>query len=149
MSKDVTLGKDVFMGLAALGWADGNLDADEADAIAKLALDSGLTVEEVAAIEEATKNPFDLADLDTEGMSDVDKLFVYAVGEWMATLDGELAKGEKETLQKLADLLGLDEAQRADAGILVREVAYASGGDRPFDYDLTQLRDRVAAMVDA
>ena len=37
-----TMGRDVFLALAAIGWADGNLDADEADAIVSAAVEVGL-----------------------------------------------------------------------------------------------------------
>ena len=36
------MGRDVFIALAAIGWADGTLDADEADAIVRAALDLAL-----------------------------------------------------------------------------------------------------------
>ena len=32
------LGRDVFLALAAVGWSDGKLDAEEADAIVRTAL---------------------------------------------------------------------------------------------------------------
>ena len=52
---ETRLGTDVFVALAAIGWADGQLDADEADAIVRAAADEGLSLEEIAAIEESTR----------------------------------------------------------------------------------------------
>lgn len=145
MSDDAPeLGKDVYLALAAVGWADGELDADEADAIVKTALEAGLDLEAVKEIEAATKAPVALDTIDVEALSAVDRRFVMAVASWMATLDGELAAGEAETLDALAGQLGVSAQDRADLDIVVREVAYASGGDSPFAYDLLALRARVA-----
>ncbi|MFI5300953.1 MAG: hypothetical protein ACHREM_22960, partial [Polyangiales bacterium] len=70
------LGKDVFLALAAIGWADGNLDRDEADAIARAALESGLTIDEVSAIEAATKSPVDLETFSKSKLAPLERLFV-------------------------------------------------------------------------
>ena len=136
------MGKDVYLALAAVGWADGNLDADEADAIVKAALGEGHDLEALAEIEEATKAPHPLGPLDTAALDESDRKFVFAVATWMCTLDGELHEGEKKILDALAGRLELDDATREDIGIVVREVAYDSEGDSPFVYDLDALRDR-------
>src|SRR5262249_21185453 len=39
------LGRDVFLALAAVGWADGKLDEEEADAIVRTALEEGLELD--------------------------------------------------------------------------------------------------------
>ena len=44
------LGRDVYIALAAVGWADGNLDQEEADAIVRTALEEGLDIAEIAEI---------------------------------------------------------------------------------------------------
>lgn len=140
------LRQDVYLALAAVGWADGNLDADEADAIVKLALEDGLDLEEVGAIEAKMSARVAFDALDVTGISRGDRVFVYAVAAWLATLDGELAAGEAETLRSIAASLELGPELVADVDILVREVAYESGSDRPFDYDLTELRARAADL---
>jgi tellurite resistance protein len=38
-------GRDVFIALAAVAWADGTLDPDEADAIVRAAADLGVELE--------------------------------------------------------------------------------------------------------
>ena len=63
------LGRDVFLALAAIGWADGKLDAEEADAIVRTALEEGLELDEISEIEEATKTPIDLSVIDRSAMS--------------------------------------------------------------------------------
>ncbi len=42
--------KDVFVALAAIAWADGALDPDEADAIVRAAVDLGVDLEDIASI---------------------------------------------------------------------------------------------------
>src|SRR4051812_13333125 len=95
------LGRDVFLALAAIGWADGKLDAEEADAIVRTALEEGLELEEIAEIEEATKQPIGLETIDRSQMSKADRLFVYAVASWMTRLDGEIHEKEQAALASL------------------------------------------------
>jgi len=45
-------GKDIFVALAAIAWADGQLDPDEADAIVRAAVDEGLSLGERLGIPE-------------------------------------------------------------------------------------------------
>lgn len=95
------LGKDVFVALAAIAWADGKLDPDEADAIVRAAADEGLDLEEIAEIEAATGSPVDLGVIDRAGMSKEDRLFVYGVACWIANMDGEVTSEEAQALAKL------------------------------------------------
>jgi uncharacterized tellurite resistance protein B-like protein len=134
------LGKDIFVALAAIAWADGQLDPDEADAIVRAAADEGLSLEEIAAIEEATKERVDLGVIDRSSMSKDDRLFVYAVACWIARLDGQVTAAESDALAKLGEKLGVPERPRVHAEALAREVAAMPDGDRPSRYDLAALR---------
>ena len=134
------LGRDVFIALAAIGWADGQLDTDEADAIVRTALEEGLDLEEIAEIEHATKERVDIGVIDRGNLSKEDRLFVYAVASWMTRLDGKVDAGETEALSKLGDALKVPEAPRIHADDIAREVAEMSEGDRPSRYDLPRLR---------
>src|ERR1700723_1272091 len=98
--------KDVFIALAAVAWADGQLDPDEADAIVRAALEDGLSLEEITAIEAATKAPVDLGVIDRSGLSKEDRLFVYAVACWIARMDGKVTEAEADALTKLGERLG-------------------------------------------
>ena len=64
------LGRDVYIALAAIGWSDGQLDEEEADAIVRTALEEGLELEEIEEIEEATKQPIDMGVIDM-GATDI------------------------------------------------------------------------------
>jgi uncharacterized membrane protein YebE (DUF533 family) len=133
-------GRDVFMALAAIGWADGKLDQEEADAIVRTALEEGLSIEEITEIEQATKSPVDLAVIDRSQMSKADRLFVYAVAAWLTRLDGKVHEKEVEALDRLGELLKIPPRPREHADAIAREVASLGDGDRPARYDLKRLR---------
>ncbi len=134
------LRKDIFVALAAIAWADGRLDSDEADAIVRAASDEGLSLEEIAAIEESTKEHVDLGTIDRSSMSKEDRLFVYAIACWIARIDGRVTDAESDALAKLGERLGIPERPRVRAEALAREVAEMPDGDRPARYDLVGLR---------
>jgi len=145
MSDEQTkLGLDVYLALAAVGWADGHLDPDEADAVVKAALEEGLELKEIEAIEAATKEPTTLGQLDLTGLTRSDRLYIYGVGSWMTRLDQEITADETAMLGQIATQLGLDETERADTDIAVAKIAYLSEDERPFGYDLEALRNLLA-----
>ena len=136
------LGRDVFIALAAIGWADGKLDGDEADAIVRAALEEGLDLAAIAEIEASVKAPVALDFLDRSAMGKDDRLFVYAMACWIARIDGEVTAGEVAALGQLGALLGVPERPRRAAEALVQEIARADG-DKPHRYDLPRLRKTI------
>jgi uncharacterized membrane protein YebE (DUF533 family) len=134
------LGRDVFLALAAVGWADGKLDADDADAIVRTAVEEGLDLEEIAEIERATKEPVDLSIIDTSFLTKADRLFIYAVAAWMIRLDGRVDQNERAALDKLGDLLKIPPRPREHADAIAHEIAASSDGDQPARFDLPRLR---------
>jgi uncharacterized membrane protein YebE (DUF533 family) len=143
------LGRDVFLALAAIGWADGNLDGEEADAIVRTAVEEGLEIEEIEEIEAATKAPIEMGNIDRSKMSKADRLFVYAVASWLSRLDGVVALGEQVALDQLGAALAIPEAPRAHADAIAREIADLPEGDRPSQYDLPKLRKTIAERLEA
>jgi uncharacterized membrane protein YebE (DUF533 family) len=142
------LGRDVYIALAAVGWADGKLDQEEADAIVRTALEEGLDIDEIAEIEEATKNPVDIGVIDRKNLSKEDRLFVYGVASWITRLDGVVTEGEQDALRKLGDALKVPDKPRLLVDGIAQDVANQSD-DRPSRYDLVALRriigERLAA----
>jgi len=134
------LGRDIFVALAAIAWADGRLDSDEADAIVRAATDEGLSLEEIAEIEASTQSKVDLGVVDRSSMSKDDRLFVYAVACWIARIDGRVTDAESDALAKLGERLGVPERPRVHAEAIARDVAEMPEGDRPARYDLARLR---------
>jgi uncharacterized membrane protein YebE (DUF533 family) len=137
------LSRDVFIALAAIGWADGSLDAEEADGIVRAALECGLELEDITQIEEATKKPVDLTTLDRAKMSVVERTFVYATAVWLARLDGTVDPAERQALHKLGDLLNMPDRVRTQASAAALEIAQLPSGDRPDRYDFNRLRERL------
>src|SRR5262245_30310226 len=140
MSEDKPrLGRDVYVALAAVGWADGNLDQEEADAIVRTALEAGLDITEIAEIEAASKQPIDLGVIDRHHLSKEDRLFVYAVACWLTRLDGLVTEEETAALGRLAEALKVPEKPRSIVDGIAQDIAN-KGDDRPDRYDLIGLR---------
>jgi len=133
------LGRDVYIALAAVGWADGNLDQEEADAIVRTALEEGLDLTEIAEIEAATKERVDLGVIDRKNLSKEDRLFVYAVACWLTRLDGQVTEAETKALADLAEALKIPEKPRGVVDGIAQDIAN-QGDDRPSRYDLLGLR---------
>src|SRR5713101_6424538 len=125
---ETRLGRDVFLALAAVGWADGHL-------------------EQIAEIDEATKQPLDLGVIDRTGLTKEDRLFVYAVASWMTRLDAVVAEKETIALKKLGDELKIPDNARAQADAIAQEVAFLPDGDRPDRYDLPRIRKIIGARL--
>ena len=147
MAVEHKLGRDVFLALAAVGWADGQLTPEGADAIVRTALDEGLELDEIREIEEATKNPVDVGVVDRMAMSKADRLYVYAVAAWIANLDGKVTDKEAEALAKLGAALKVPEAPRRHADEIMKQIAQE--GDRPARFDLSRLRTTLAERWEA
>ena len=149
MATNPILGRDVYLALAAVGWADGTLDAEEADAIVRAALEEGLDLDTIQEIEQATKNRVDITVVDRLHMSKSDRLYVYAVASWITRLDGVVTPEEENALEKLGAALGVPEGPRKHADSVLQEVVDGPQGDRPERFDLMALRrtldERLAA----
>jgi uncharacterized membrane protein YebE (DUF533 family) len=144
---DQKLGPDVFIALAAVGWADGELDPDEADAIVRTALEDGLDIDEITAIEKATKSPVAVGDIDLSRMSKADRLFVYAVGTWISRIDGRIAPEELAALEELGAALRIPARPREIADSIAEEIGLLGEGDDPVFYNLPQLRETLKARL--
>jgi uncharacterized membrane protein YebE (DUF533 family) len=134
------LGRDVFLALAAVGWADGKLDADEADAIVRTALEEGLDLDEIEEIEKATKTPLAIGKIDLSKLSKADRLFVYAVASWIASVDGQVRDEERSALDKLGQALRVPERPREHAERIAHEIAGQGESREPVFYNLPKLR---------
>jgi uncharacterized membrane protein YebE (DUF533 family) len=149
MAEKTRLGRDVYVALAAVGWADGKLEADEADGIVRAALEEGLELAEIAEIEAATKQPIDLGVIDRKGLSKEDRLYVYGVASWIARMDGVVTDAEKAALKKLGDALKIPDRPREIVDHIVEDVAQMSGDNRPARYDLGALRTIIGERLAA
>jgi uncharacterized membrane protein YebE (DUF533 family) len=138
MATNRILGRDVYLALAAVGWADGQLDTEEADAIVRAALEEGLELDVIAEIEAATKKPTEMGVIDRLHMSKSDRLYVYAVASWITRLDGVITEEEEKVLTKLGEQLGVPEAPRRHADEILQELT--AEDQKPARFDLIKLR---------
>lgn len=137
------LGRDAFLALAAIGWADGVLDAAEAEGIERAAKEAGLSAADLAVVARATKERIDFAAIDRKQLTPVERTFIYACAVWLARLDGHVEPEEKRALHELGDALGIPDAIRTHASAAALEVAQLPSGESAARYDFHRLRARV------
>lgn len=135
----------MFIALAAIGWADGKLDPEEARTILGAAHAEGLDPESLRWVEHATRQQVGLDFIETSAMGKDDRLFVYAMACWIARVDGEVTQQELTMLHHLARLLGVAERPRRTAEGLVMEIA--ASGARVGRYDLGWLRQVITERL--
>lgn len=147
MATNPILGRDVYLALAAVGWADGQLTEAAADAILRTAAEEGLGLDDLEQIRQAVKTANDVGVVDRMNMSKADRLYVYAVASWIASLDGQVSEAAGEALAKLGAALGVPEAPRRHADQIMREIAAEES--RPDRFDLRALRKTLDERLDA
>jgi uncharacterized membrane protein YebE (DUF533 family) len=147
MGTNPILGIDVYVALAAVGWADGQLTREAADAILRTASEEGLDINALSKIEEAVQKPVDVGVVDRMNMSKSDRLYVYAVASWIAAIDGPASEAAQDALSKLGVALGVPEAPRKHADEIMREVA--AEDSRPERFDLAVLRATLDDRLEA
>lgn len=141
------LPKQCFLALAAVGWADGVLDANEAVGLLKAARDAGLSPSDLAEVESATRQVVTLADIECLQLSRWDCLFTYALAVWMARLDGVVTPEEESTLGRLAIVLDLSFLVQVRVAATVKALAERDPHARPDRFDLAALDAALAAQL--
>lgn len=137
------LGKDVFVALAALAWADGSVAPEEVEALLGAAAASGLMPEEMEAVEEALLNPVAIEQLETLKIKGKDRLFVYGVALWLVQADGVVTEDECEAVSKLARVLRLSPEERILASITAADLSDLE----PIDEEPRSLSSLVRSRV--
>jgi hypothetical protein len=132
-----------FLALAAIGWADGSLQRVERDGLARAARECGVTGDELALLERAASAPRTLDGVDLGGLSRWEQVLTYALASWFAGLDGVISTSEHDTMVRIGEKLGLDEALRARAAAAASDIACLPGAARPERYDFVKLVDRL------
>ncbi len=142
----MTLPKQVFLALTYVGWVDGQLQRVEAQALLRAAKESGLEADDLAEIEKATKAKLDLAALDLSGLSPKEQLLTYALGTWIAQVDGVVSTSEHESLVEIGKKLGLAPELQKRAAIAAYDIACMPDG-KPDRYDFGKLRARLEERI--
>jgi uncharacterized membrane protein YebE (DUF533 family) len=141
------LPKEAFLALAALGWADGQLDENEGVALLRAAREAGLSEGELEEIKGATEARVELGALPVSRMSRADRVLTYALAVWLIRLDGVVTTEEKMSLRTLGNTLELPDGVRSRISAAAFEVASLPQGDRPERYDFQALQGRLRAKL--
>jgi len=139
---EASLGSDVYFALAALAWADGLLNDEDAEAITRVAEYDGLDPDSLGRLKSRIRQRVTLDSIDVSLLAEEDRLFVYAVATWVARLDGAISRHESQVLAEVATMLKLTPRQCERARAEALEVA-TSSGRRPKDYNFLALRQRL------
>jgi hypothetical protein len=139
----MNLPKQSFLALAAIGWADGSLQAIEATGLLRAAREAGVTGNDFAEIEHAVANKTSLDAIDVSNLGAWEQVLTYALAAWLAQLDGVVSTREKGPLTDLGDRLGLAQPLRVRAAAAANDIACLPGGGRPERYDFQKLAARL------
>lgn len=143
------LNNQVFLALATIAWANGELAAEERAGILSAARTAGYSADQLAYLSKLIATRVELSSLALHRLSAVDRVFVYAAAEWVARVDGSVDQSEVDALKALGDFLKVSEEVRANARRVVLEIAQLPGGDRPDRYDLAKLRETLEQNMNA
>jgi tellurite resistance protein len=138
---ELKIGRDTLLAISAVAWADGSMDAKEADALRHAAKQLQLQDEDRAAVERGLSSKVTLEEVETVRMNRLTRLFTYATGCWIAEVDGQASASETALLALLGDRLGLSSVARDRAHDVVRGIVERSA---PGSFDLLELRSRLS-----
>lgn len=142
-----------FVGLAAVVRADQRMTRDEAAALVRAARECGLTGPDLQAVENATTSTIEIANVDASGLSPWQRVVTYALGTWLARIDGVVQSAEHASLASLARTLELPKKTLDAAGACVLDVMMLPAGNRPDKYDFValekRLRERLPTLAEA
>jgi len=143
----MNLGRDVFVALSAVIWADGEVTENEAEALLSAARANGLAGSDLAAVERATRVRTDVDVLVGLALSPEEQSFVYGIAAWLTCADGKVTHEELALLDKLGDALGLSAGDRDAAA----SAAVATMGDHgaPARHDVLALADQLRSAAEA
>jgi uncharacterized membrane protein YebE (DUF533 family) len=131
----------VFLALATVAWANGDLSAAERAGILGAARASGYSDSDLALLDEAIRTPRELTSLSLHRFSALDRVFAYAAAEWLARIEGAPGPSEIAAVKALGDYIRVSEEVREIARRAVQEIEQLPAGDRPDRYDFVKLRE--------
>lgn len=128
------MSRDVFVALAAIAWADGEVSEAEATALIGAAEASGLRGAELDAVRSALSSRTELDRLSQLSLAAEEREFVYAIASWLVRVDGVIEPAETAALARLAGILSLGEVERdrVDLAVSALELYSEAGAARDF-----------------
>lgn len=131
------LHRDVFVALATIAWADGEVKPPEADALLAAARVCGLAGADLDAVVAALRERKPLGTLAGLQLDADARAFVYAIAVWLTKVDGSVVDEELESVAKIAEQLNISEQER----LLAMSVRLLPGSG---EADLLELARRIA-----
>jgi uncharacterized membrane protein YebE (DUF533 family) len=143
----LTLPKEAFLALAALGWADGSMRKNERAGLGRAAKECGLAGDDLAAVEAALTQETKLDDFVPGDMTEWQRVLTYALAVWLTRLDGVQSSDEHASLGQLAKRLDVKKhiCDRAAAAAL--DIAALPTGGRPETFEFSKLATRLAEKL--
>lgn len=141
------LGRDSFLALAAVAWADGRMTKEESAGLLRAAERHGLSAQEQDALAQATREPIGFDQIDLSSLSEWEKAFTYALGCWLSQMDGSMNAAERDSLVALAAQLDLPDLKLKSAASAAFDVACLPGGHKPERYDFAALEQRLLVKL--
>lgn len=125
------LGKDVFLALAHVAWADGEVKSGEAQALVRAAKAAGLAGSDLEAVERAVQNRDTGKKPPKVSATPEQAEFAYALACALSASDGNIAEEEREAIATLGDRLKIpfDARARAAAASVAVAKSLEVGGD--------------------
>jgi uncharacterized tellurite resistance protein B-like protein len=142
-----SLPKESFLAVVAVAWADGLLRQNETQALLRAASQCGLSGEELAVVDAATRQGATLDAVDLAGLSEWQKGLTYALAYWLAKVDGVVNAQELEHLRQLGARTGLPELKLKAAQSAVFDITCLPEGHRPEKFDFGALATRLEAKL--
>jgi cytochrome P450 len=121
------LDANALRALACVIWADGEVKAEEAEALVRIARASGLDDAEVAEVERATRERVSVETMPPLSFEGATAEHVFSLACLLAAADGSVDPRERAVVSALGDRLALTDAARARATLASRAVARELG----------------------
>lgn len=143
----LTLPKEAFFALAALGWVDGSMRKNERAGLARAAKECGIDGDDLVAVEEALSKANSLDEFVPGDMTEWQRVLTYSLGVWLTRLDGIQSTDEHQLLAELAKRLDLQKAICERAAAAALDIAALPTGGRPDTFEFEKLAARLAEKL--
>lgn len=141
------LSKDVFMALAAVAWADGEVSQEESEGVLHAARECGLEGADLDAVKQALRTKAELKTVRNLVLSPRERVYVYAIATWLVRIDGVVMPEERMMLAQLGDHLKLADGDRTRASAASFSIGELAGPDKPSRYDVLGLAVKLQSVM--
>lgn len=146
-SEGHALSAGCYVLLAAMGWVDGEMAPEEAEAIVRAAQEDLKDPAQLQRVRDAVSKREPLEELDTSAMGAYERLYTYALASWITRIDGKVVAGERDLLGVVGTVLRLTHKGRAEVDALVEALLEKAPEHRPGRLDLAALRGALGDKV--